>query len=273
MYKRIYPVKQFHLRALTPAIALQQAGDGPLVILLHGIGGRADNWKSQLQALAPDYLAVAWDMRGYGQSDDYDGPLRVEDLCSDLLAIIDYYDVARAHIIGLSMGGMIAQEFYRRYPERVRSLLLANTNAGIGVEFSAVQKLEFVDLRKRPLLEGKEPVDLVTSMLNVLLGEDPPRSAIDNITASISALHKLSYIKAVEAIIDFDSSAALPGIAVPVLLLSSTHDRVIPLQSMKSMNEVIPGSQLYIFTGVGHLSNLERPEEFNELMLDFLGQA
>jgi 3-oxoadipate enol-lactonase len=265
--------KEFRLPGSSPAIALQELGEGPLVIFLHGIGGNAGNWIRQLQALSKDYLAVAWDMRGYGNSEDFDGPFEVEDICNDLLSVINYYDVNQAHVVGLSMGGMIAQQFYLRHPGKVSSLVLANTNAGIGVAFSQQQKTEFVHLRRQPLLEGMEPTDLVQTMLDTLLGENPPQSAIDNISASIASLHKTSYIKAIEAIIDFDCSAVLAKISVPVLFIGSSLDRVIPVDSMKAMSKVFSGSQLYIFDGVGHLSNLERPEEFNELLLDFLAQV
>lgn len=266
-------INEQQLPGRSPALALRHCGSGPLVVLLHGIGGNARNWDQQLQVLAPHYTAVAWDMRGYGNSEDYDGPLRLDDLCHDLDAVLDHFGVRQAHLVGLSMGGMIAQEYYRRQPGRVRSLLLANTNVGIGVAFSQQQKDEFVNLRKQPLLEGKTPADLIGPMRQALLGLDPPAAAVDNISASIAGLHAASYIKAIEAIIEFDSSDITAAIQVPVLLLGSTHDRVIPLASMRAMHRTITGSQLYVFDGVGHLSNLERPEEFNELMLDFLAEV
>jgi 3-oxoadipate enol-lactonase len=269
----MHTIKEFHLPRSAPAIALQEAGEGPLVVFLHGIGGNATNWVSQIQALAGDYMAVAWDMRGYGKSEDYEGSLTEADVCNDLLAILNYYGVSAAHIVGLSMGGMVAQEFYRRHPDMVNSLILANTNAGIGVTFSEKQKMDFVRLRKQPLQEGLEPADLVDPMLKVLLGVNPPQTALENISESIKALHKESYIKAVEAIVEFDSSAVLSTITVPVLLVSGTHDQVIPVASMQAMSQEIAGSRLFVFEGAGHLSNLESPEKFNELMLDFLSQV
>lgn len=266
-------VKKISLPDSHPAISLQQIGDGELVVFLHGIGGNANNWINQLLAIGKNYRAVAWDMRGYGNSEDYEGPFRVEDVCNDLLAVINYYDVKHAHIVGLSMGGMVAQEFYRRYPERVSSLVLANTNEGIGVAFSQQQKDEFVRLRKQPLEEGKEPSSLVAPMLKALLGKNPPQSAVLNIEDSIGALRKYSYIKSIEAIVEFDSSDVMSMITVPVLLIGSTRDKVTPVESMLSMSKNIHGSQLYIFDDVGHLSNLEVPNEFNELVLDFLSQV
>lgn len=266
-------IHEYVLPGTTPALSVRYCGTGPLVVLLHGIGGNARNWDPQLRALAPGYTAVAWDMRGYGNSEDYEGPLLLDDVCQDVIRLLDEFSAKSTYIIGLSMGGMIAQEFYRRHPERVRGMLLANTNVGIGAAFSQAQKDEFVRLRKQPLLQGKSPADLVASMREKLLGINPPVSAIESIDYSIATLHTSSYIKAIEAIVEFDSSDITACIQVPVLLVASTHDQVTPLASMHSMHRIIPDSQLYVFDGVGHLSNLERPEEFNELMLDFLALA
>ena len=265
-------IKETHVLNSSPAVSLRYCGSGPLVVFLHGIGGNATNWDRQLAVLASEYTAVAWDMRGYGRSEDYAGPLLLDDLCDDLASVLDHFESSKAHIAGLSMGGMIAQEFYRRSPNRVSTLLLANTNVGFGAAFTNQQKTEFVQLRRQPLLEGKKPRDLLPSMLEVLLGPNPPSSAIENISASILGLRKESYIKAIEAIVDFDSSDITTDIAVPVLLVSSTCDRVIPLDFMELMNDSLPDSELFVFQQVGHLTNLERPEEFNELMLDFLAQ-
>ncbi len=266
-------IHEYLLSGTTPAISVRHCGAGPLVVFLHGIGGNARNWDQQLRALSPNYTAVAWDMRGYGNSEDYEGPLLLDDLCLDLLRLLDEFSAQAFYIVGLSMGGMIAQEFYRRHPRRVRGMLLANTNVGIGAAFSQSEKDEFVRLRKQPLLQGKNPVDLVVDIREKLLGLNPPVSAVEAISYSIATLHKTSYIKAIEAIVEFDSSDITAHIQVPVLLVASTHDQVTPLASMRSMHQIIPASQLYVFDGVGHLSNLERPEEFNELMLDFLALA
>ena len=149
-------------------------------------------------------------------------------------------------------------------------MILANTNTGIGVEFSRREKDQFVSLRKEPLLQGSEPADILPSMLNALLGKNAPQAAIDNISDSIRALRKESYIKAVEAIIHFDSSDITEEISVPVMLIGSTEDRVIPVQSLLAMSQKIQNSQIHIFEGAGHLSNLERPNEFSVLVLEFL---
>lgn len=209
-------------------------------------------------------------MRGYGDSEDYAGPLLLDDICGDLERVLDHFRASAAHVVGLSMGGMIAQEFYRRYPDRVSSLVLCNTNAGVACDFSEEQRSEFVRLRRQPLLEGKEPRDLLPAMRAALFGSSPPPSAIAAIEQSISSLHKASYIKAVESIVAWDCSDMLHTIRVPTLLIGSREDRITPLEPMQLMRDKIAGSKLHVIEGAGHLSNLERPEAFNEVLLNFL---
>ena len=96
-----------------PKIAVEYIGDGPLVIFLHGIGGDRSTWSYQLSHFAQSgFCAAAWDARGYGDSDDYDGPLSFTDIANDLEKVISAFAVNKAHIIGTSMGGRIALEFY-----------------------------------------------------------------------------------------------------------------------------------------------------------------
>ena len=92
----------------TPDLAADLAGDGPLLLMMHGIGGNRTNWRAQLPALSRHFSCVAWDARGYGDSDDYEGPLAFDDFVADVLRVLDHFGADRAHLLGLSMGGRIA---------------------------------------------------------------------------------------------------------------------------------------------------------------------
>ena len=113
-----------------PNIAVDYMGQGPLVVFLHGIGGNRTNWHVQLPIFAKHFTAATWDARGWGDSDDYDGPLRFGDVCDDLCRVLDHFGSTSAHLVGLSMGGMIVQEFAARYPNRVGAMVLVDTNNG-----------------------------------------------------------------------------------------------------------------------------------------------
>ena len=110
-----------------PRIAVDHLGAGPPVILMHGIGGNRTNWHDQLPEFGAQFHAITWDARGYGASDDYEGALDFGDFAHDLARVLQYFKVPRGHLVGLSMGGMIAMDFYSRYPAQVATLTLCDS--------------------------------------------------------------------------------------------------------------------------------------------------
>ena len=114
----------------TPRIAVTYAGKGPVLLFLHGIRGNKRNWYAQLEAFSANFTAAAWDARGYGESDDYAGPLQFDDFASDVVRVADHFDAQRIHLAGLSMGGRIARNVALRFPERLHSLTLVATAPG-----------------------------------------------------------------------------------------------------------------------------------------------
>ena len=114
------------------SLAYEAQGSGPLVVFLHGIGGNRTNWYEQLDHFGDRFCAVTWDARGYGASDDPPQTLQFGDYADDLNRLLDHFKAERAHLVGLSMGGMIIQDFYARYPQRVATLSLVDTSSGFG---------------------------------------------------------------------------------------------------------------------------------------------
>lgn len=253
-----------------PRIALSETGDGELVVFLHGIGGNRSNWTEATGAVAlAGFKAVAWDARGYGGSDDYDGPFRFEEVSGDLLRVLDHYRTDAAHIVGLSMGGRIAQDFYFRYPQRVRSLSLCDTTPG----FDALgddEKRDYVERRRAPLLAGATPADIADGVIDKLRGPGADDAVIARLRQSIGALRKDSYLKAVAATVEQSDIGALEAILVPTLILVGSHDRLTTPEVAQEMAARIPGCRFHVVDGAGHLSNLENVEDFNRALLDFL---
>ena len=253
-----------------PRLAYDHMGSGPVVLFLHGIGGNRTNWHDQLPAFAADFHAVAWDARGYGGSDDYDGPLDFGDFSADLLRLIDHLGCASAALVGLSMGGRIAQDFYPRHPERVNALVLCDTMPGYTAAFGPAEREEFLRLRREPLLAGKTPADIAPAVADSLLGAGASAAQRERLVASIGALHKDSYIKTLEATTRYDRVSDLPNIAVPTLLVYGGGDRLTPPEIGRTMAEQIPGARLEVIAEAGHLVNIEAPERFNAIVLEFL---
>ena len=256
----------------TPRLALDRAGSGPLVFFLHGIGGNRTNWTAQIEALADSFHAVAWDARGYGESDDYEGPLDFGDFARDALRVLDRFGAETAHFVGLSMGGRIAQDFCARYPDRVATLVLCDTMSDFRGSMTPEKRAEFIRLRQAPLKAGKEPRDIADALVDSLAGLGADESARRRLWDSIAALHKDSYLKTIEASLSFDRSAEIDRIPVPTLLIYGEHDRLTPPAIGKALHRRIAGSEFAVIEDAGHLSNIERPEVFNAALRGFLAR-
>ena len=252
-----------------PCIALSVAGRGPLVVLLHGIGGHRQHWDDQLRAFSEHFTAAAWDARGYGDSDDYGGPLAFADFSADLARVLDYFGAERAHLVGLSLGGRIARDFALRHPARVATLVLANTTAGFD-SLTPDQVEAFIRSRRGPLEGGRTPRELAPELAQNLIGPSAVAGAHARLLASMGALRKDSYLKTIEASTREDRGARIEAIMAPTLVVTSDEDRLYPVALAEDMARRIPGTRLAIVRGAGHLSNLEQPEAFNAAVLPFL---
>ncbi len=239
-------------------------------MFLHGLGSTKENWYPQLVHFGQTHRAMAWDARGYGESEDYEGELVfARDFASDLLSTLEVLGVVRVHLVGLSMGGMIAQCFYFAHPDRVASLVLADTFPSFRTLGEEVVK-GFLSARIDPLENGATPADLAPASAATLLAPDAEESARTLLLESLSNLHTDSYVKTARALAVQDSVGRLEDIAVPTLVVSGELDRLAPVSLAREMAARIPGASLALISGAGHISNLERPEQFNRALSAFL---
>ena len=240
-------------------------------MFLHGLGSTKENWSAQLHHMGKTHLAIAWDARGYGESDDYEGELEfARDFVSDLARTLDYVGADCAHLVGLSMGGLIAQCFYFMHPDRVSSLVLADSFPSLG---SLGENLVagFLAARLQPLLDGQSPADLAASGAASLLAPYASDEAKSSLVATLSSMRAESYIKTIRALVAQDVLGQLEDIRVPTLVMNGEEDRLSPVAMAEDMARRIPRAQLVVIHGAGHLSNLEKPEEFNDALTKFLG--
>lgn len=253
----------------SPRIAVDHVGTGSLVVFLHGIGGNRTNWREQLPVFGERFHAVAWDARGYGDSDDYEGPLEFGDFAHDLRRVLDHFRCERAHLVGLSMGGVIALDFQARYGQRVASLTLCDAMPGFS-DFSETERAEFVRLRQEPLLAGKTPREIAPIVASTLISKRPRPGIFETLVTSLSALRKESYLKTLAGSVGYARRFRLEDIDVPVHIVVGDEDRLTPPAVSLRMARRIRGARLTILAGAGHLSNIEQPEAFNRAVLDFL---
>ena len=252
-----------------PHIAVQHVGVGALVLFLHGIGGSKENWYHQLPVLAHRFRAAAWDARGYGESDDYVGPCSFDDFADDVIRVCDFYQAPEAHLVGLSMGGRIAQNVYFRYPTRVASLTLVDTQLSFQ-QRSEADRAQFLAARQAPLLAGKTPRDIAPVVVKSLVGPDATHEAVQMCIESMSRLRTESYLKTLTATVNQQVAGDLATIRVPCHVIVGEFDTLTPPSLSASMAAKIPDAQLTVIPGAGHLSNMESPEVFNRAMAAFL---
>lgn len=229
------------------------------MLFLHGIGGHRFHWSLQVEALSGKFKAAAWDARGYGDSEDYEGPLLFSDFVADVIRVLDHFQAPKAHLVGLSMGGRIAREVALRHPERLSSLTLANTSPGFDA-LSPEQVRKFVEERKNRTPES----------MKALLGSKASEEAYPALLRAFHALRKPSYLKTLEASVSQDRAAPVENIRVRTLVITGNEDKVYPAPIAQDMARRIPGARLVELEGCGHLSNLEQPERFNRVLLEFL---
>lgn len=253
------------------SIAYWSAGQGPPLVLLHGFLCDSRCWRTQLTALADQFAVLAWDAPGAGLSSDPPAAFTITDWAEILAAFLDRVGVERAHMLGLSWGGLLAQEFIRLSPARVDRLVLADTYAG----WKGSLPDEVVEKRRaRCYRDASRATDEVVA-------EWVPFEFFSNASEELSAemagvvagFHPLGFRLMAKALADTDTSALLPTIAAPTLLLWGDGDLRSPLSVAEQFHTAIPGSRLEVIAGAGHVSNMEKPDEFNARVRDFLSQA
>ena len=257
-------------------------GAGPTVLMLHGIGGGHLAFAPQVESLASaGYRAVAWDMPGYGRSAPIE-PYTFKGLARSCVTLIEALlggEEERAAasggrprgitLLGHSMGGMVAQEVVARRPELVSRLILCGTSASFGTPDGEWQR-EFMAQRTAPLDAGQSMSDLAEVLVPQMVGPGSLPEGVRLAAHCMSQVPGSTYRRALEAMLTFDRRANLPLIHVPTLLLAGEHDRNAPPPVMKQMAAAIPGSTFLEMPGVGHLQNLEAPDDFDALVLNFL---
>jgi pimeloyl-ACP methyl ester carboxylesterase len=244
-------------------VAYERVGEGPLVVLVHGAGVDSRMWRPQLAALSDEFTVVAWDEPGAGRSDDLPAGFGLADYTHCLAAVIDAVSLGSAHVTGLSWGGTLVQELYRRHPEQVAALILAGSYAGWKGSLLA----EEVQARLRgvrEMLAAGERYDPP----GLFAGEAPAEFA-DLLKEMTATARPASLEAQMSMMAQTDQRDLLPRIAVPTLLVWGDSDARSPLSVARQFKDAIPQAELAVISGAGHVSNLEQPGAFNDAVRKF----
>jgi 3-oxoadipate enol-lactonase len=244
-------------------IAYDRAGSGPPIVFLHGVGSNRQTWREQLEEFSATHTAIAIDARGYGGSSTESDTISMASFAADTAAVIHAVAGGRAHVCGLSMGGIVALHLWRDHPEVVLSLVLADSwawhpaaAAGQDARLAAIDANDMASLARirMPAVYGP--------------GAAPP--LVERGVETFASLDKSVYRAATAELWGVDMRRVASSVTVPTLVLVGEHDSVAPPNLSRELAELIPGARLVVIPDAGHLPNEENPAAFNQAVRTFL---
>lgn len=259
-----------HIRVSDVLLHYEETGQGPPVVLIMGLAGSLEWWGPEIQeALSRRFRVVVFDNRGAGRSDRPKDPYTIAQMAEDTRGLMDALGIDRAHVLGYSMGGMIAQELALRHPERLRRLILAATSPG-GV-LSALPRPRAFGL----LLAERDPERAARATLELLFPPDYVASHAERMIrlSNMLARHATDAASAKRqfaAILRWSAWSRLPRLSVPTLVVHGTADILLPVRNARILHRRIPRSEIRLFPGAGHGFGLQFAEETAETVLGFL---
>ena len=253
-------------------LAFIDAGEGPVMLFLHGFPFDKSMWDGQIKALsAAGFRAVVPDLRGLGETKAAGEISTMDDMARDARALLDHLQIDEAIVCGLSMGGYVAFEFAHLFPSRVRGLVLSGTRAPADNEQEKAGREQQVQTMLRA---GMVPISIAT--LPKLLAERT-RADKPDVVKRVRTMITLSNPKGAAAAqrgmaARRDYTDDLPNINVPTLIIVGREDPIRPVGDAEFMHSKIPNSRLEIIDDASHMTNMEQPEGFNSILLDFLNK-
>jgi len=243
-------------------------GRGPIVVLSHALGGDLSMWDEVSHRLASDYTVVRYDHRGHGKSELVPGPYGIDDMADDAAALIQKQAGGAVHFIGMSMGGMVAQQLAARHPQLVTSIVVANASSYYDEVFRAAWKARIETVRS----QGMEAIaDGVMQKWFTPEFRAHPDGAkrVSEMRRVLQANDPKAYIDGCEAVSRIDFRGTNPRIACPALVIAGTRDESTPPAMAEAIRNSISGAKL-VTLPTAHLSAVERPAEFASLAVEFI---
>jgi 3-oxoadipate enol-lactonase len=239
------------------------------LVLLHGMGSTAAVWLPQLEHFGRTRYTLAWTMPGYAASAPLEAGMGWDALADALAALCDAHALPRIHLLGHSIGGMVAQAFAHRHPDRLASLVLSASSAGFG-QASAAWKADFLRQREEPLAQHARFADAAPALLERFCAPCIPAAMRALALHAASAIETAAYLEAMRLLVTFDGAAALPKLSLPVLLVAGGDDQQAPLKAQQRLLERLPQGRLVVLEGLNHMANLEDPARYNACVEAFV---
>jgi len=243
--------------------------DSPVIACSHCLAGNLRIWDTQVIALREKYRILRFDTRGHGASTAPPGPYSMEMLANDVVDLFDELGIRQAHLMGISMGGMIAQTLALKHPECVSSLILCDTTCAVPELMHPVWNERIQTVRNQGLSS------VVDETMDRWLSPDFQShcpATTEQIREMILSTPVPGFIGCAEAIKNFNVQSRLPKISVPALVMVGENDPGTPVESARQIHQNLHGSELAILPQAYHLSNIEAADDFNKKLLNFLAR-
>jgi 3-oxoadipate enol-lactonase len=243
-------------------------GNGSAVVFINGLTMDINGWYFQVQEFSKRHKVLRYDCRGQGKSDkpdmEYSQPMHAEDLKN----LMDKLDIQKAHVVGLSNGGMIAQHFALNFPEKVGALVLVDTCSYIDTLLDSIITL-WIKATEIGGSEFRYDVSIPFIFSEDFIKQNKEILAqMKNVSSEINPANTI--INLAHGCLKHNTNDRLSEIKAPTLIIVGEEDILIPMKYSKLLNEGIKGSRLAIIKGSGHAPSIEKPEEFNRIVLNFL---
>jgi 3-oxoadipate enol-lactonase len=258
--------------ATTNGIELAYSQHGPqgssTVIMLHCFCADHKYWRPHIPATA-GFHTICIDVRGHGASTRTEGPYSLNLLCSDLVGLMDYLNIPQAHIVGVSMGGMISQMLTAHHPERVKSLCLLNTTPIYSEDQKQLWKTRSALVMKHGIKSIKQ------DLLKRWFTDEAIEKKIDGysyMSSKLDDMHPKSFASITDAMCELNTLEYLPSFKIPTLVCASQNDPGVPIETSKLLAAKIKNSKLEWLDPAHHLASLEHVDAFNKFLKDHLTQ-
>jgi len=260
-----------------------EQGSGDPLLLIMGLAADSTAWMFQVPEFAQHYRTIVFDNRGVGRSSKPPGPYTIHEMADDAAHLLDVLDVGRAHVVGVSMGGMIAQELVLRHPARVRGLVLACTYPEPDAEIESHRQFSIeqfggtvtADGEMQVDLKALNPMDFFQHLLPMVFNQEFIATELPKLIQVFSGALQYGFsleaiLGQVAAVMNHKATDRLPQISVPTVVITGDADRLIPPAKSELIAKHIPGARLVKVPGGSHGFNFETPEVFNRAVLEFL---
>lgn len=248
----------------------EQHGAGESLLCVTGLGADVLSWVLQIPALAERYRTIVFDNRDVGRSQYVEEPYEIEDLAADALALADALGLADFHLLGVSMGGAIAQRMALRAPARVRTLTLGVSFGGGGAWAREKARQWGAELARKTRPERIDEILLLTMSEALYENTRLVSMARERLLANAHPQPVAAFVRQLEASCRHEARAELGSLRMPVHVIGAEHDLLIPVWKSRELAALIPGARLTVIEGAPHAVHMERAAEFNAAVLEFL---